>query len=156
MAEMTPPPASLRGPSIWLMAAALSGCAAIRDAPRLAYQCPEGLRFEARLYEDMATLDGQRGHAVLERLPHQRDDELIYGDATLTADFGLGLEQRLARLSYANIPEAVTCTRVVPAGQPAVPVRAAPRPGPRNPPPFDPDAPVQTNIRTGDGNVGPG
>jgi hypothetical protein len=108
------------------MAAALSGCAAIRDAPRLAYQCPEGLRFEARLYEDMATLDGQRGHAVLERLPHQRDDELIYGDATLTADFGLGLEQRLARLSYANIPEAVTCTRVVPAGQPAVPVRAAP------------------------------
>ena len=60
------------------------------------------------------------------------------------------------RLSYAGIPEAVTCTRVAPAGQPAPPVRAAPRLGPRNPPPFDPDAPVQTNIRTGDGNVGPG
>ena len=136
---------------------ALAGCAALRDAPRLAYQCPEGLGFEARLYEDMALLDGQRGHAVLERRPSQQADALIYGDATLTADFGLGVDQRLVRLTYAGIPEAVTCTRVAPAaGQPPAPVRAAPRPGPRNPPPYDPDAPVETNIRFGDGNVGPG
>ena len=142
--------------SLGLVLILLSGCASLRDAPRLAYQCPEGLSFEARLYEDMAMLDGQRGHAVLERLPHQRADELIYGDPTLTADFGLGVDQRLVRLTYAGIPEAVTCTRVAPAGQPAAPVRAAPRLGPRNPPPCDPNAPVQTNIRTGDGNVGPG
>ena len=134
----------------------LAGCAALRDAPRLTYQCPEGLSFEARLYQDMALLDGQRGHAVLERLPHQRDDELIYGDATLVADFGLGIDQRLVRLTYAGIPEPMTCTRGAAAGQPDGPVRAAPRLGPRNPPPFIPDAPIETNIRTGDGNVGPG
>ena len=143
-----------------IVVGALTGCAALRDAPRLAYQCPQGLSFEARLYEDMALLDGQRGHAVLERQPAegaQAAGELIYRDPTLTAEFGLGVDQRLVRLSYAGIPEAVTCTRVAPAaGQPAAPVRAAPRPGPRNPPPYDPDAPVQTNIRFGDGNVGPG
>ena len=148
--------AACRRVSLGLALILLAGCAGLRDAPRLAYQCPEGLSFEARLYEDMALLDGQRGHAVLERLPHPRADELLYSDPTLTADFGLGVDQRLVRLSYAGIPEAVTCTRVAPAGQPAAPVRAAPRLGPRNPPPFDPDAPVQTNIRTGDGNVGPG
>ena len=136
---------------------ALAGCAAVRDAPRLAYQCPNGLSFEARLYQDMAMLDGQRGHVVLERLPHQREDELIYSDPTVIADFGLGVDRRLVRLSYTNIPEPVTCTRVAPAdGQPHAPVRAAPRPGPRNPPPYDPNAPVETNIRTGDGDVGPG
>ncbi len=136
---------------------ALTACAALRDAPRLAYQCPQGLGFEARLYEDMALLDGQRGHAVLERQPSRQGDALIYGDPTLSAEFGLGVDRRLVRLTYAGIPEAVTCTRVAPAaGQPPAPVRAAPRPGPRNPPPYDPDAPVQTNIRFGDGNVGPG
>ncbi|MEZ5606634.1 MAG: hypothetical protein R3E52_05790 [Burkholderiaceae bacterium] len=139
-----------------LPVALLAGCASLRDAPRLAYQCPEGLSFEARLYQDMALLDGQRGHAVLERLPHRKADELAYADPTLTADFGLGIDRRLVRLSYAGIPEAVTCTRVVPTGGSDTPVRAAPRRGPRNPPPFDPDAPIQTNIRTGDGNVGPG
>ncbi len=129
----------------------------MRDAPRLAYECPNDLRFEARLYEDMATLDGERGHVVLERLPHQRADELLYGDPTLMADFGLGIEQRLVRLAYTNIPEPVTCTRVPSAdGRDEARVRAAPRLGPRNPPPFDPNAPVQTNIRTREGPVGPG
>lgn len=135
----------------------LSACAALRDAPRLAYECPNGLSFEARLYEDMALLEGQRGHVVLERLPHQRADELLYSDPTLIADFGLGLGQRLVRLTYTDIPEPVTCTRAPTAAAAAeAPVRAAPRPGPRNPPPFDPNAPVQTNIRTGEGPVGPG
>ncbi len=155
-------PARQRGPFIQcamvcIAIGALSACAAVRDAPRLAYECPNGLRFEARLYEDMATLDGQRGHVVLGRLPHQREGELLYGDPTLVADFGLGLGQRLVRLTYTNIPEPITCTRVPAAdGREEAPVRAAPRPGPRNPPPFDPNAPVQTNIRTGEGPVGPG
>ena len=35
-------------------------------------------------------------------------------------------------------------------------VRAHARPGPRPAPPFDPNAPVQTNIRVGDGDNGPG
>lgn len=71
-----------------------------------------------------------------------------------------------AHVAAAGTPQAravaaafspVTCTRVAPAdGQPHAPVRAAPRPGPRNPPPYDPNAPVETNIRTGEGPIGPG
>ncbi|MCB2036694.1 MAG: hypothetical protein KDF56_07290, partial [Ottowia sp.] len=47
----------------------LAGCAALRDAPRLGYQCPNDLRFEVRLYEDMAMVEGQRGFARLQRQP---------------------------------------------------------------------------------------
>ena len=138
----------------------LAGCAAVRDAPRLTFLCPNELRFEARLYQDMALLEGLRGHAVLERLPAadgDADGALRYADVTVRAQFGLGLDGRLVRLDYTHIPEPVYCERAAAgADEAAPPVRAHARPGPRPPPPFDPDAPVQTNIRTGDGNVGPG
>ena len=54
-----------------------------------------------------------------------------------------------------NIPEPVYCERAATPDD-ATPVRAHARPGPRPAPPFDPNAPVQTNIRVGDGNNGPG
>ena len=139
----------------------LAGCAALRDAPRLGYQCPNDLRFEVRLYEDMAMVEGQRGFARLQRQPDGPNGVLRYRDETLLAEFGLGLNGRLAALHYANIPEPVTCERV-PArdealGAAAVPVRAAPRAAPTlPPPPPDPNAPVRTNIRFGDTSVGPG
>ncbi len=144
--------------NIVLFSALLTGCAALQDAPRLLYLCPNDLRFEARLYEDMAMLEGLRGHAVLERLADAGDAaQPRYADPTVRAQFGLGLEGRLARLDYTTIPEPVYCERApVAAGEAAPPVRAQARPGPRPPPPFDPDAPVETNIRTGDGNNGPG
>ncbi len=133
----------------------LTGCAAVRDAPRLLYLCPNELRFEARLYEDMALLEGLRGHAVLERLAAD-DGALRYADVTVRAEFGLGVDGRLVRLDYTNIPEPVYCERAATEGDAGAQVRAHARPGPRPPPPFDPDAPVRTNIRTGDGNNGPG
>ena len=144
--------------NIVLFSALLTGCAALQDAPRLLYLCPNDLRFEARLYEDMAMLEGLRGHAELERLADAGDAaQPRYADPTVRAQFGLGLEGRLARLDYTTIPEPVYCERApVAAGEAAPPVRAQARPGPRPPPPFDPDAPVETNIRTGDGNNGPG
>lgn len=138
---------------------ALGGCAALQDAPRLSYRCPSELRFEARLYQDMALLEGLRGHAVLERLAGDADTaQPRYADVTVHAQFGLGLNGRLARLDYTNIPEPVYCERVVAADlRDAPPVGAVARPGPRPPPPPpDPNAPVETNIRTGDGNNGPG
>lgn len=136
----------------------LAGCAALQDAPRLAYQCPNALGFEARLYQDMALLEGLRGHAVLERMPGSAaDGALRYADTTVQAQFGLGVEQRLVRLDYTRIPEPVYCERAPAApGAATMPVRAHGRLGPRPLPPFDPDAPVQTNIRIGDGNNGPG
>ena len=157
---------------VWLVA----GCASIQDAPRLRYRCPHGPDFEVRLYRDMALVEGQRGHAVLQRVAdaaldkavepvsHQNapatQDGLHYADPTLTASFGLGLSGRLAALRYTGIPETVHCERVMPEGAaPAAPpaVRAAPREGPKPPPPPpDPNAPVQTNIRIGDGRNGPG
>ncbi|MCL1961337.1 MAG: hypothetical protein FWG56_06120 [Desulfovibrionaceae bacterium] len=136
----------------------LAGCAAL-DAPRLAYQCPQRLGFEARLYQDMALLEGERGHAVLERVaPADGGAALEYADSTVRASFGLGLSHRLARLDYAGVPEPVYCERAVSAGGNAsAPVRAAERPGPRPPPPFNPGAPEQTNIRSTNGrDVGPG
>ena len=141
--------------------ALLSACAALQDAPRLNYLCPNDLRFEARLYQDMALLEGLRGHAVLERVADHHDGEgdgaLRYADPTVRAQFGLGVQGRLARLDYTNIPEPVYCERApAAAGEPAAPVRAQAHPGPRPPPPFNPDAPVETNIRIGDGNNGPG
>ncbi|MDO5626072.1 MAG: hypothetical protein Q4G71_15455 [Pseudomonadota bacterium] len=148
-----------RNPALSLLALSLAGCASMLDAPRLQYLCPHDLRFEARLYEDMALLEGLRGHAVLERLPDEPAEAAgpRYADPTVRASFGLGLDGRLARLDYTTIPEPVYCQR-----QPGIDdarastVRAHPRPGPRTPPPFDPDAPVQTNIRLEGGDVGPG
>jgi len=141
-------------PASLLALALLGGCAAWQDAPRLAFQCPRELRFEARLYQDMALLEGLRGHAVLERVAGD-DGALHYADPTVQARFGLGLDGRLVRLDYTGIPEPVYCEHQPGAGAPAV--RAIARPGPRPPPPRpDPNAPVQTNIRQGDGNNGPG
>lgn len=140
--------------------ALLAGCAAMQDAPRLTYLCPNELRFEARLYQDMALLEGLRGHAVLERVAGQSDGEgdgaLRYADPTVRAQFGLGVEGRLVRLDYTNIPEPVYCERATDDQASATPVRAHARPGPRPAPPFNPNAPVQTNIRVGDGDNGPG
>lgn len=137
----------------------LTACASVQDAPRLTFLCPNELRFEARLYQDMALLEGLRGHAVLERAADDSGEAaLLYADATVRARFGLGLDGRLARLDYTRIPEPVYCERTVTArpGEPPV-VSASDRPGPRPPPPRpDPNAPIETNIHLGDGRNGPG
>lgn len=157
---------------------ALAGCASVADAPRLSYLCPNELSFEARLYQDMAILEGLRGHVILARMAdgpasatpasaaaegdeRQPDTEtsgqpaegLAYADETVRAWFGLGVHGRLARLDYTTIPEPVYCERrLTTADDP--PVAAAPREGPRPPPPPpDPNAPVQTNIRFGEGPI---
>ena len=134
----------------------LTACASLVDAPRLAYRCPADLSFEARLYEDMALLEGLRGHAVLERVAGAGDGALRYADPTVRAEFGLGVDRRLVRLDYTRIPEPVYCERVAAPDATPDAVRAHGRLGPRPPPPFHPDAPVETNIRLGDGNNGPG
>jgi hypothetical protein len=138
----------------------LAGCVVSLDAPRLAYQCPQGLGFEARLYQDMALLEGQRGHAVLERVEVVGDKAALqYADSTVRATFGLGVNQRLMRLDYTGVATPTVYCERAPAldGATPAPVRAAQQPGPRPPPPFDPDAPVQTNIHTTSGrDVGPG
>jgi hypothetical protein len=146
---------------IWQRAAAgwlgllLAGCAALQDAQPLDFQCPHDLRFTARLYQDMAMLDGMRGHAVLARATADAGADaapLRYADDSVRAEFGLGMQGRLARLDYTNIPEPVYCTRIADPDAPLTPPQAAWRDGPRPPPPPpDPDAPVQTNLRTSDG-----
>lgn len=156
------------------LAGALLGCAHVGDAPRLYYDCPTGMGFEVRLYQDMALIEGERGHVVLERVDEA--DALRYADRLMQAEFALGLDERLVRLDYATIPQPVYCTRRPGPEAGAAPwigsvtettpesggslaepaVRAVPRPGPRKRPPHDPNAPVQTNIRSGTGEVGPG
>lgn len=125
----------------------------MRDAPRLSYLCANDLRFEARLYQDMAILEGMRGHAVLARQTGEAEPGPSYKDETVHAHFGLGLDGRLARLDYTNIPEPVYCERIISPGEDMT-VQAASREGPRAPPPPpDPNAPVQTNIRSGQGPI---
>ncbi|MFT4195604.1 hypothetical protein [Ottowia sp.] len=157
--KTVPAPARQAQAAIYLIAIGiLAGCAATFDAPRLAYQCPRQLGFEARLYQDMALLEGLRGHARLERVAVPEDKTaLVYADSNVRASFGLGVDRRLVRLDYTGIPEPVYCERA-PAtdGATPAPVQPTERPGPRPPQPFDPNAPVQTNIRIGDGQNGPG
>lgn len=183
-------PALSRSFGLALLPAGLAACTVSLDAPRMAYRCPNELMFQARLYSDMAVLDGLTGHVVLERQEQGTTDAPRYANAQLQAAFGLGLQQRLARLEYANIPDPVYCERMSPEewaeftapdagvqllnpstggarvtilGGPPVPdaapvdletpVRASTLAGPRTPPPFDPNAPVSTNIRTEQGPV---
>jgi len=138
----------------------LVGCASLTDAPRLAYACPEQRDFDARLYGDIAIIEGVRGHAVLKRVPPENDPDgaLRYADATVRASFGLGVDGRLVRLDYTGIPEPIYCQRKPSpdgGGQPEVKATTW-REGPRPPPPFDPNAPVETNIRFGDAPLDPG
>ena len=120
------------------------------DAPRLRYHCPHDLQFEARLYQDMAIVEGLRGFVVLERQTGADADgsALRYADETLQAEFGLGLRQRLVALHYTGMPAPVFCER---DETQSASVAAMARPGPRPQPLMDPDAPVQTNLRLGDG-----
>ncbi len=117
-------------------ALALAGCATplAHDAPRLRYVCPHGLAFEARLYQDMARLDGLSGQVALERVGAD-GGALSYADETVHAIFGLGEDGRLARLRYTGIPQEVTCWRQPQqeAEAASAPVRAWQRPGPRAP-----------------------
>ena len=141
----------LRGLLAVLVIGAMAGCAAMRDAPRLSFLCANDLSFEARLYQDMAILEGLRGHAVLARKSGEAEAGPSYTDETVHARFGLGVDGRLALLNYTSIPEPVYCERVMAPGEDAS-VEAAPREGPRPPPPPpDPNAPIQTNIRSGEG-----
>jgi hypothetical protein len=119
--------------SLAACAAALAGCAALQDAPRLAYQCPRGLDFEARLYQDMALLEGLRGHAVLERVPvptesdsapDSQETPLQYANPTVRATFALGVTGRLARLDYTGIPEPIYCQR--PPAAATIPIHRLP------------------------------
>ncbi|MBH1965593.1 MAG: hypothetical protein I8H77_14720 [Comamonadaceae bacterium] len=139
-----------------LCAALLTACASLRDVSRLSYSCPNDLRFEARLYQDMAILDGWRGHAVLARIAGQEGLETspAYADETVRANFGLGVDGRLARLDYTSIPEPMYCERVLLPGEQSAPAQAAEREGPKAPPPPpDPNAPIQTNILIGPGPI---
>jgi hypothetical protein len=134
----------------------LAGCATLQDAQPLDYQCPHDLRFTARLYQDMAMLDGMRGHVVLERVTQNTTPDaapLRYADDSVRAEFALGMQGRLVRLDYTNIPQPLYCTRIAAQpGTPLAPPRAAQRAGPRPPPPpLDPNLPARTNIRTSEG-----
>jgi hypothetical protein len=150
---------------IWRCAAigsigiSLAGCIAL-DAPPLDYQCPHDLRFTAHLYRDVAMLDGMNGHAVLARQTVDAGASgntttaapLRYADDSVRAEFGLGVQGRLVRLDYTNIPEPVYCTRTELPSVPVIPPHAVNHDGPRPPPPApDPNAPRLTNLRTRDG-----
>ena len=131
-----------------LLAAPLlcAGCAAVPDAPRLAYECPRNLRFEARLYQDLALLEGQRGFVRLARTDDGAGGTPRYRDDTVLAEFGLGPDGRTVELHYTGIPETVSCRGQTP-GAVNVAARPAPTP-PRPPPPPAPPEPVRTNVRT--------
>ena len=123
----------------------LASCAGHAPPDPVHYACPYDLDFDARLYSDMAMLEGARGHVALRRDPSAPKDALRYGDPTVQATFGLGIDQRLARLDYASIPEPVYCQREG-AGPDSATVRAAPVEGPKPRRVLGPEPPPASNI----------
>jgi hypothetical protein len=132
----------------------------MRTVPALDYECDHDLSFTAYLYRDKAVLDGLSGHASLPRTtdaPKRADQDppgepLYYADANVSAQFGLGLQGRLARLDYTSIPEAIYCEQKKTPGQQPTAPQAVALDAPKPPPPKpDPNAPITTNLRTRDG-----
>lgn len=93
--------------------AALAGCAGIRGASALPlYRCEHGIEFTARFIDDTAVLEGTRGKDVLLRdAGGQNEQQKVYSNPHVRAEFGLGASGRDAVLSYPPLPLVARCVR---------------------------------------------
>ena len=98
------------------MAAALSGCAGMREAGASApaptrYRCDGGLEFTVRFADGSAILKGARGDDVLLRDAGGEGEQTVYSNPRMRAEFGLGADGREAMLHYPVAPLATRCVR---------------------------------------------
>ena len=98
-----------------LGALALAGCAGRTvQATAPLYRCEHGLEFTVRFIDDTALLDGSRGHDLLQRdAGGQGEQQTVYSNERVRAEFGLGASGREAVLRYPQLPQLPLVARCV-------------------------------------------
>ena len=91
----------------------LAGCAGMGSEAALPhYRCEHGIEFTVRFVDDSALLSGSRGSDVLYRdAGGQGDQQTVYSNPRMRAEFGLGAIGREAVLRYPLLPLAARCVR---------------------------------------------
>ena len=76
------------------------------------YRCEQGIEFSVKFVDDSALIDSSRGYNVLFRdAGGQGEGQMVYSNAVVRAEFGLGAGGREAVLRYPLLPLVVRCVR---------------------------------------------
>jgi len=76
------------------------------------YRCERGVEFSVRFADDSAVLNGTRGHEVLYRdAGGQSEQQTVYSNPLVRAEFGLGASGKEAILRYPVLPLVLRCVR---------------------------------------------
>jgi hypothetical protein len=95
-----------------LGALALGACAGRSGQAGALYRCEHGVEFTVRFIDDTALLDGSRGHDLLYRdAGGQGNQQTVYSNERVRAEFGLGASGREAVLRYPLLPLMARCVR---------------------------------------------
>lgn len=92
---------------------ALAGCAGNSwQAEAPLYRCEAGVEFTARFIDNTAVLDGSRGYDLLYRdAGGMGEQQSVYSNPRMRAEFGLGPGGREAILRYPLLPLVLRCVR---------------------------------------------
>ena len=98
---------------MWMAVSALAGCVgSTRQSAAPLYRCEHGIEFTARFIDDTAVLDGTRGYDVLYRdAGGQGEQQAVYSNPRMRAEFGLGANGREAVVRYPLLPLVARCVR---------------------------------------------
>jgi hypothetical protein len=112
MNHRTGKPVSVFAASALLAVLALSACAGRSQQAGARYRCEHGLEFTVRFIDDTALVDGNRGHELLYRdAGGQGEQQTVYTNQRVRAEFGLGASGREAVLRYPLLPLVARCVR---------------------------------------------
>ncbi len=76
------------------------------------YRCEHGIEFRVRFIDDTAVLEGTRGYDMLFRdAGGQGEQQTVYSNPLVRAEFGLGASGREAVLRYPLLPLVARCVR---------------------------------------------
>ena len=92
---------------------ALAGCAGSNgQSAAPLYRCEHGIEFTVRFIDDTAVLEGTRGYDLLLRdAGGQGEQQTVYSNPRMRAEFGLGASGREAVLHYPLLPLVARCVR---------------------------------------------
>jgi hypothetical protein len=112
MIEQMGKPVSVLTVLALLASLVLSACAGRGGQAAARYRCEHGLEFTVRFIDDSALVDGSRGHDLLYRdAGGQGEQQSVYSNERVRAEFGLGASGREAVLRYPLLPLVARCVR---------------------------------------------